>query len=365
MKNNIIYPFLIFLCYSMLSLNTYAQSKIVFEKTVHDFGDINEIDGDADVIFDFTNQGNKSLILTSVKASCGCTTPNWSTDPVAVKEKGFIQVSYSTKNRPGPFTKTISVRTNGTPQVLLLTIKGNVKPRPKGPKDWYPMEVGNLRFKTTHVVFGNILTTEKDTLSTIIYNQGDLPIKLKFDEVKVPEYIKVWGSADKLSPKDTVTLFISYDAAMKNDYGYLFEYFQLPTNDMNTPRKRINISSHIKEDFSEVENSGTQPEVSFDKDVIDFGIMKALDKEKGSFTITNNGTAELIIRKVKASCGCTATKPQKTQLAPGESTKLDVTFSAGNYNREVTKTISIVTNDPKNAEKTLSIKANVKSNEEN
>ncbi|WP_052444353.1 DUF1573 domain-containing protein [Flammeovirga sp. OC4] len=353
------------LIFSFLVNPLFAQSKIVFDSLVHDFGDIKEEDGDAEAIFDFTNQGNKPLQLKSVKASCGCTTPNWSTEDIAVNGKGYVQVSYSTKNRPGPFTKTISVRTNGNPQVLVLTIKGNVIPRPKGPKDWYPHEIGNLRFKTTHILFGNILNTQKDTVSTVIYNQGIAPVKLKFDEVKVPDYIKVWGTKDKLSINDTATVYISYDASMKDDYGYLFEYFQLPTSDLESPKKRINISAHIKEDFSSLAEDGSTPTVEFDKKVQQLGEMKALDKKSVAFTISNKGTSELILRKVKASCGCTATKPQKTTLAPGESTKLDVTFTAGNYNRQVKKSITIITNDPKKPESTLYIEADVKSTEGN
>ncbi|NME68536.1 DUF1573 domain-containing protein [Flammeovirga aprica] len=353
------------LFFTVLSNPLLAQSKIVFDSLVHDFGDIKEEDGDAQTIFDFTNQGNKPLKLTSVKASCGCTTPNWSSEEVAVKGMGYVQVSYSTKNRPGPFTKTISVRTNGNPQVLVLTIKGNVIPRPKGPKDWYPMEIGNLRFKTTHILIGNILNTGKDTVSTVIYNQGVSPVNIKYGEVKVPEYIKVWGTKDKLTAKDTATVFISYDASMKEDYGYLFEYFQLPTSDLDSPKKRINVSAHIKEDFSGLAEDGSSPAVEFDKVTQQLGEMKALDKKSAAFTISNTGTSELILRKVKASCGCTATKPQKTTLAPGESTKLDVTFTAGNYTRQVKKSITIITNDPKKPETTLYIEADVKSTEGN
>ncbi|NLR90261.1 MULTISPECIES: DUF1573 domain-containing protein [Flammeovirga] len=346
--------------------NSYGQGKIQFEKTVHDFGDINEEDGDAKVIFDFTNNGNKPLKLTSVKASCGCTTPNWSTDPVAAGGKGFIEVSYSTKNRPGTFNKTISVRTDGQPQVLLLTIKGNVIPRPKGPKDWYPMEIGNVRFKTTHLVFTNIKNTDKDTLSTVLYNEGKSEIAINYKDAKTPDYVKVWGSKDKLASEDTATLYISYDAALKGDYGYLFEYFQLPTSDIKQPKKRINISAHVKEDFSNVsKDQSTWPKVEFNTKKHEFGEMKALDKKSTAFKITNKGGNELIIRKVKASCGCTATKPQKTQLAPGESTTLDVTFTAGNYNRKVTKSITVITNDPDHPETTLQIEADVKTAEEN
>lgn len=351
--------------FSVVGNKTFAQSKIVFDSLVHDFGEIKEEKGDASTLFKFINKGNKPLQLTSVKASCGCTTPDWPTTQIPVNGEGQIQVSYSTKNRPGPFTKTISVRTNGNPQVLILTIKGNVIPRPKGPKDWYPMEVGNLRFKTTHLLFGNILNTQKDTVSTIVYNQGIASIKLKYEELKLPEYIKVWGNDSKIGVNDTTTIYVSYDAALKNDYGYLFEYFQLPTSDLDTPKKRINISSHIKEDFSSQEVSEGAPEVIFDETSKKLGEMKAMDKKSIVFNITNNGDKELILRKVKASCGCTATKPQKTALKPGESTTLDVTFTAGNYNRQVKKSITIITNDPVNPETTLWIEADVKTAEGN
>ncbi|OHX66271.1 DUF1573 domain-containing protein [Flammeovirga pacifica] len=342
-----------------------AQAKISFDKNIHDFGEIQESDGDAEVVFEFTNTGNKPLSLTSVKASCGCTTPDWSTEDVAPNKKGYINVKYSTKNRPGVFSKTISVRTNGVPQVLVLTIKGNVIARPKGPKDWYPMEVGNLRFKTTHFVFNNIKNTAKDTLSSIIYNQGKSPIELYIDQIKVPSHVKVWSNKTTVAVKDTVILYLSYDASLKTDYGYIFEYFQIPTSDINQPKKRINISAHIKEDFSAVANKKEEwPKSSFDKRKHDFGVMKALDKASTKFTITNDGKSTLLIRKVKASCGCTATKPNKTELAPGESTTLDVTFTAGNYNRSVTKSITVITNDPDHPENTLQISADVKSAEE-
>ncbi|ANQ49362.1 DUF1573 domain-containing protein [Flammeovirga yaeyamensis] len=343
----------------------FGQAKIQFDKNIHDFGEIQESDGDADVVFEFTNTGNKPLTLTSVKASCGCTTPDWSTDPVAPNAKGYINVKYSTKSRPGKFNKTISVRTNGTPQVLLLSIKGNVIPRPKGPKDWYPMEMGSLRFKTTHFVFNNIKNTEKDTLSTIIYNQTKNPIELYYDQVKLPKHMAFWGDKSTVAAEDTLVVYLSYDASQKTDYGYIFEYFQLPTSDVKQPKKRINISAHIKEDFSSVADKKAEwPKATFDKKKHDFGEMKALDKASTMFTIKNDGKTKLLIRKVKASCGCTATKPNKTELAPGESTTLDVTFTAGNYNRSVTKSITVITNDPDHPENTLQISADVKSAEE-
>ena len=69
--------------FAMLSMALVAvammaqQPVITFEKTEHDFGKINEADGLVSVVFSFKNEGMSALILSNVRASCGCTTPSW------------------------------------------------------------------------------------------------------------------------------------------------------------------------------------------------------------------------------------------------------------------------------------------------
>jgi hypothetical protein len=82
-----------------------AQTKdanISFETEVHDFGKINEADGTVTVNFDFTNTGSLPLMIKQVHTSCGCTSPNWSKEPVLPGKKGFISATY---NRYGGFQR--------------------------------------------------------------------------------------------------------------------------------------------------------------------------------------------------------------------------------------------------------------------
>ena len=51
------------------------QPVITFSKTEHDFGKINEADGRVSTVFEFKNDGMAPLVLSNVRASCGCTTP--------------------------------------------------------------------------------------------------------------------------------------------------------------------------------------------------------------------------------------------------------------------------------------------------
>lgn len=106
-----------------------AQKKAVIaaETATHDFGDIKEADGKVAYTFQISNQGDAPLVLTRVIASCGCTTPEWTKEPIAPGKTGDIKVTYDPSGRPGPFAKTISVYSNGKTGSFILSIRGDVK----------------------------------------------------------------------------------------------------------------------------------------------------------------------------------------------------------------------------------------------
>ena len=100
--------------------------KIVFAEREHNYGTIQK-GGDGNCEFVFTNEGNEPLILSNVKASCGCTTPSRTKEPIMPGKTGTIKVRYNTNN-VGSFTKTITVTSNAidSPRVT-LKIKGKVE----------------------------------------------------------------------------------------------------------------------------------------------------------------------------------------------------------------------------------------------
>lgn len=100
---------------------------ITFETNLFDYGEL-EYGSDGTCSFVFTNKGNEPLMLTGVRASCGCTAPDWSKDPIKPGDKGEIKVKYNTR-LVGPFTKTITVNSNGSPSQVVLKIKGRVLPK--------------------------------------------------------------------------------------------------------------------------------------------------------------------------------------------------------------------------------------------
>ncbi len=106
------------------------QPVLTFDKTTHDFGKIKEQDGLASVTFTFTNKGDAPLVINRVQAACGCTTPTWTREPILPGKTGTVTAAYNPQSRPGSFIKTISVFTNASGNATVLTIKGDVIPKP-------------------------------------------------------------------------------------------------------------------------------------------------------------------------------------------------------------------------------------------
>ncbi len=104
-----------------------AKASIQFDKTTHNFGSFPETDRTKECSFTFTNVGDAPLVISQVVASCGCTVPKYTKQPIQPGESGQIDVTYNTKGRfLGHFKKTLTVRTNGSPEVSRLYIEGTM-----------------------------------------------------------------------------------------------------------------------------------------------------------------------------------------------------------------------------------------------
>ena len=80
-----------------------AQAEIKFDKTTHNFGKFSESSPVVTCTFTFTNTGDKPLIINQAVASCGCTVPEYTKDPIQPGDKGTIKVTY---NGTGKFPDT-------------------------------------------------------------------------------------------------------------------------------------------------------------------------------------------------------------------------------------------------------------------
>jgi len=119
----------VFIIVCTIANMVYAQqtdTTVVFNKLAHDFGAIASNDGVQTYTFEFTNKGAQPVTIQKVTSSCGCTTSDWTKEPVAPGKKGHVKVSYRPSGE-STFHKSVTVNiTGGNPEVVVLHIRGNV-----------------------------------------------------------------------------------------------------------------------------------------------------------------------------------------------------------------------------------------------
>lgn len=349
---------LIFLLLTMIPFIAFSQkAKIQFETTSHNFGTIGENAGLATYEFSYKNTGDVPLILTNVRAGCGCTTPEWDRQPVAPNATGKVKVSYNPKNRPGPFVKSITVNTNGDPTVLSLTIRGDVTKKPVDPYAAYTYAIGDLKLTSNNLNLGNINNTQ--TVEKVIeyINTGNDPITLNV----LPDNrcISVTVAPTSLQKGEKGKIQVRYNAAEKKDWGFVSNKLNIKTSQGN--EGAVAIVANITEDFTAYQgnNSANAPVASFSEKETDLGALAKNEVKKHEFYIENTGKSDLIIRKIKTSDNSVTVTPAKTIIKPEKKVKVTVSLKTDDQPGKKTKIVSFTLNDPQNTIVSYKLSGNV------
>ncbi|HAJ32093.1 MAG TPA: hypothetical protein DCK79_01780 [Candidatus Atribacteria bacterium] len=105
--------------------------------------------------------------------------------------------------------------------------------------------------------------------------------------------------------------------------------------------------------------SGRPPQITISEEEWDFGKIIPDVKPSHKFIITNKGNEDLIIERVRASCGCVQTSISNNRILPGKSAELKATFNTVGYEGKLEKIIYINSNDPKEPEKKIKVKVDI------
>ena len=346
----------------IFSSYTFAQqnsANISFEKEIHDFGKIKEDGGNVEYEFSFINTGSSPLIITNVKASCGCTSPTWTEKPVMPGQKGFVKAVFNPTRRPGKFNKSIFVETNSEKERSILRITGDVIPREKTVDDYYPKTLGDLRIETNHMAFVKVYSNQVKIDTLKIMNTSDSKLKIGFGNV--PSYLKLTPVPEVLKPGEKGYVLGAFDGTKVNDWGFVTARVFIKMNNVLDKENTITVSAKIEEDFSQLteEELLNAPNIVFKEKTFNFGETEQNKKVEHIFTFKNEGKSDLIIRKIRTTCGCTTVAPEKTTIKPGETSSFKVIFNPGSRKGLQRKSIYVISNDPKKSNERLMITGNV------
>jgi hypothetical protein len=345
----------------VLSASLFAQPMMKLSDSEHNFGTFKEEAGRQTYNFIVTNAGNSPLVIQNIVASCGCTTPEWTREPIPAGAKGKITAIYDPKDRPGQFDKTLSVYTNSKPEIVVLRIKGEVIPHEKTIEELFTFPVGAVRFESNHLAFTNVKKTEKKIRIMQIINPSSEPVKVEFDNL--PAHLTLKANPETLKPGQKGIIEGTYDATKNDSWGNVSDMVKIKLNGVVQENVFYYVSANLVEDFSSLSKADLEnaPVFKLETTAIDLGKIPGSTANEAEYKFSNAGKRDLIIRQVRSTCGCTAIlqSQQGVGIRPGESSSIKAVFNSGGYNGKVTKVIYVYSNDPKNSEVVLMLNADV------
>lgn len=333
----------------LLVVNLSSQqnkASIHFEESQHNLGPIKEEDGPVKHDFLFTNKGEDPLVVTNVRTSGGISVVQWTRNPVVPGAAGSVTVEFNPQNMHGKFNRVVTVNSTGSPPTTVLRLLGEVIPRERTPEELFPREIGQLRLRSNHISLGTVHPghTKADSVEMINLSEETLELSLTL----APSHLTAKITPQKLQPGEKGYITASFDAGVLDDWGVVTSNVRIRVNDATPPGNVLYISANIQEDFSVMteDEKKNAPSIEFSERVFDFGSLKHGESVEHDFTFTNTGGSELIIRKVRSGCGCTAIEPQKTLLTAGESSSVKAVFNSRGFRGKQNKGITVISNDP-------------------
>lgn len=341
---------LICLLCSLVAMSQKAA--ISFEEKTHDFGKVNEEDGKITHVFNFTNKGISPLVISRVQASCGCTTPVWTKEPVEPGKKGTITVTYNPTGRPGNFTKTITVYSNAIDEQMVLTIHGEVIPKATDENAAYPVVLGLLHAKSKVIQMNNVDKGKTQSRVLDVKNTSNIPLKPTIENL--PAYLSVTVSPEVLKPDEEGKITFSFNSKNCSQWGPISDdvYVLLNGQKKYSEEYKLIVVGNVVEDFSKLtlDQKRKAPILEIPVRSLNLGTLKEGAKRVGKFKVENKGQSALEIRRIINNSKELAVRSGKQSVSGGRSSDIIVNLSTKNLSEgDYKKSFTIQTNDPENS----------------
>ena len=233
MKRLFIFIFIFTLVFS-LSGELAAKSRIVFETTEIDFGEI-EVGKAMELTFKFKNTGDETLIIKKINSSCGCTVPRIEKREYQPGETGAIPVKFNSRGLKGKIVKTVTITTNDNDRDngnTTLKIKGTVTIK----------NFAMAKVETQHVPFKTVKLGEEYSQGLKITNTGT--IDLRIIEVSHSPQVYLLFDKDVVAPGKEMEVKIVFTPMHT---GRSATFIRFRTNSFQKSFTIVKVSAEVKE----------------------------------------------------------------------------------------------------------------------
>ncbi len=345
-----------------MAMTVAAQPEVTWLERQHDFGVFMEQDGKVTCQIRLVNTGNEPLLIIKAQAGCGCTAVTYTDKPIPPGDTTSVGITYNPSGRPGQFTKQVLVFTNTIPKRTILEITGNVIPTAATLDKQYPLRAGDLRISQRNIPMGELTRGKSKTEYLSAYNASTDTLVVKVQGGK--DHLRPAIVPDTVPPAKVTALTVHYLSGKAPQWGLNIDTLMLSCEPLHQPstaavgKADVQVMAQVIESFDDLTEKERQnaPVVSVDcGDRLDFETMTAATTATRSFTITNKGKSNLMIRRLWVPEGEGITlQTNKQEIKRGKTATVHVTVDPSRQQGELLNVpLTIMTNDPETPRLTI------------
>lgn len=326
-----------------------AEPEATFLSEIYDFGAFDENDGTVSCEFRYVNTGDEPLVIVASRATCGCTSSDYTKSPVEPGDTGIVVVKYNPIGRPGRFSKKVYVDFNSERPRHTLLIKGVVIGSSNTLRGRYPVDAGMLKLRNNTLMMGDVVMGKGKSAFFEVYNATGDSLTPQWENL--PDALKVNTPTPTIPPGEQATYTFYLTPNGGDMYGIYTDTLTLRPTPASEPIP-VDLVAIINEDFSRLTPGQRQnaPAIYLNERMVDFDIIDPnAGPVTGSFTITNQGKNPLLLRRVYTTDPGVTVTSSTDKIKKGKSATITVTVDPLAIPSEILNArISIISNDPVN-----------------
>lgn len=356
-------PLLVIGLFSLLTQSVQAQEtavpRLIWKVNKVDLGTVFEEQGKQLAEYEFTHTQDSLFFIEDVWTDCGCTTVDFTKDTLEVGEVGNLQVSFDPSSAAGYFNRMIIVKGNLHNTQDTLYLEGTAIPYPEDPDKIYPIKIDGIGFRLPKLNMGEVFNNVPKVKMLEIYNFGEENLYADSLKFNTPEYIQLLQIQEFIRPQERGLIQVSYDGALKGELGYVEDQFAVSWDSLSVIP--VSVIAEVFEYFPPFskEDLNLVPQLVLGTKEIDLKNISSNTIQNRSVSISNKGQRDLEIRKIQGNCDCLKLEIPKTELRPGESVELQITFDPSGRKGIDQRNIYLFSNDPVNPVQLFILKSRV------
>ncbi len=330
---------------------TALAQKLTIDKTTIDVGKTG-FQVPVTATFEMRNKSLKQMVISRLETDCGCTTID-GPKTIGPGERFTISITYDARML-GHFTKQATLYSNASPEPVYLKMKGVVLTDVVDYSKRYPYDMGGMLASINNIEFDDVKKGEHREVEINLMNNTEQDMTPNM--LHLPSYLHALAMPEKLEPNRSGKIILTLNSEEVQQYGLtqVSIYLAKKLGEKISSDTEIPVSIVLLPDMTAFEGQNIElaPRLQLSAQALNLDA----HHKNGTIILSNTGKSVLKVTSLQMFTGGVQVKLPKSELQPGESTKLRVNIIPNQIRKARSKPrILMITNDPQHAKEVITI----------